>query len=223
MIQRVIRKMQSMWLESGVQSFDRFMKDNPAVAQKTKASEDSLNQRYQEYTRDVSSPDMAASLELLAFLLRLCRANQYQRIADLGSGISSFVLRQYAAESTDVSVISVDDDAAWLDKTRHFIEQHGLSPNGLMTLDSFLTTTENSFDFILLDLNYVETRIQYVEEVLRRIRPGGMVLFDDVHKPDYRHALLRKLESWPGRLYSLKPVTLDKYNRYSFAFVSEAK
>lgn len=209
-----------MWLESGVQSFERFMRDNPALAQKAVTSEESLNQHYQEYTRNVSSPDMAASIELLAFLLRLCRANQYRLIADLGSGISSFVLRQYAAESAGVRVISVDDDAAWLDKTRHFLDQHGLSTDGLMTLDSFLATTENSFDFILLDLNFVEVRIQYVEEVLRRIRPGGMVLFDDVHKPDYRHALLRTLESWPGRVYSLKPVTLDKYKRYSFAFVS---
>jgi hypothetical protein len=68
---------------------------------------------------------MSVSVELAVFLDVLCRLIEPDRILDLGSGFSSFVLRRHLA-SRDVGVHSViwsiDDSPEWLEQTR------GLSP-----------------------------------------------------------------------------------------------
>jgi hypothetical protein len=70
----------------------------------------------------------------------------------------------------------------------------------------------------LHDLNFVEVRINYVEAVLDRLAPGGLMIFDDVHKRDYLHALLKLLRKRPGSCYSLQPVTADQFGRYALAY-----
>jgi hypothetical protein len=50
-----------------------------------------------------------------------------KRLLDLGSGFSSYVLRAYAAGVPGAVGWSVDDDPAWLEKTRAFLVSEGLS------------------------------------------------------------------------------------------------
>ena len=65
---------------------------------------------YRKYLSNISSKDMAISLELSVFLIIVCRILKPKRILDLGSGFSSFIFRYYAANTVSKPVIlSVND------------------------------------------------------------------------------------------------------------------
>ncbi len=222
MVQRIFQKLRLLYLRSSVGTFNKFLSLNPSYSgtdqRVISENREKLRPVYDQYVREVSSPDMAASLELAVFLYTLCRANRYSRLLDLGSGLSSFVFRLYASETPGVSVFSVDDDEMWLSKTRNFLSQHQVETENVMTLEQLLVQNESGFDCILHDLNFVDVRIKYVERILPMIKRGGVIIFDDVHKPDYLVALLAKLAHDGGQSFSLKPATRDRYGRFSLAY-----
>jgi predicted O-methyltransferase YrrM len=180
-----------------------------------------LRPYYEHYIRDISRADMAASLELAAFIFSLCKINQFKKVLDMGSGLSSFIFRLYAKENPGVNVFSIDDDAAWLEKTKGFLEHYRLDTKNMYTLNEFLKKEDKAFDCILHDLNFVEVRINYVEKLMELSKQNGLVIFDDVHKPDYLFALLIKLKNFKSSIYNMKPVTVDSYGRFSLAVVKE--
>ena len=222
MLQRIIQKLRLLYLRSSVGSFDKFLGLNPfysGVDQRViSENREKLRPVYEQYVREVSSPDMAASLELTVFLYTLCAANRYTRLLDLGSGLSSFAFRLYARETPGVTVFSVDDDEKWLMKTRDFLSTHKVGTENMMTLEQFLVRNESGFDCILHDLNFVEVRIKYVERILPMINQSGLIIFDDVHKPDYLIDLLAKLTHDGGQTCSLQPTTRDRFGRFSLAY-----
>lgn len=220
MIKRIIRKVNSMVLETNIKSYEDFKKVEGFEMLDAKYLEENkeiLNHIYNHYVNEVSRPDMAASLELAGFILAICKLKKYKKVLDMGSGLSSYVFRLYASENPGVKVFSVDDDVAWLEKTKLFLEQHQLETDNVYSLDEFIGLKEEGFDCILHDLNFVEVRIQYTTQLLEALKPGGLVIFDDVHKPDYRHALLANLQGTSSKIYSLKPYTLDSYGRFAIA------
>lgn len=222
MIKRVLRKLRGLYWETSIQEYEKFRRSQPGVeslnSKNLKETYEKLRPAYEQYVRDVSSPDMAASLELAAWLFVLCRANGYQRIADLGSGFSSYAFRRYAKEAPGVEVFSIDDDETWLIKTKQFLSSHQLDTDHLMTLEQFTAGAPSDFDCILHDLNFVEVRINYVNGLLARLKPGGLLIMDDVHKREYLTAVLERLTKQSGELYDLKPVTLDQFGRYAIVY-----
>lgn len=224
MIDRILQKIKFLSLQSNVGSFDQFKKIAKVdqIDSKTfEQNKEMIRPYYEYYVREVSRADMAASLELAAFMYTLCKLNHYTKLLDMGSGLSSFIFRLYAKETTGVTVYSVDDDSAWLEKTKDFLRLHQLNTENIFTLDQFLKSTENGFDCILHDLNFVEVRINYVERMMEITRKNGVVIFDDVHKPDYLFALLTKLKGRSDKAYDLKPITLDTYKRFALAVVKD--
>ena len=224
MIDRFIRKLKFISLQSSVRSFDQFQKVKPFDQLDQKVIEhnkEMLRPYYEQYVRDISRADMAASLELASFMFTICKINQYKKLLDMGSGLSSFVFRLYAKETPGVNVYSVDDDAAWLEKTKDFLTQHKVETQNMYTLEQFLKSGESGFDCILHDLNFVEVRINYVEKLMSIVKPNGLIIFDDVHKPDYLFALLVKLKSIQSKIFTVKSVTYDSYGRFALAVVKE--
>lgn len=225
MIHRLLRKIKSVTSDASIRSFHQWQSSSVSyerLVSTCDACREQLRAAYEDYVNNVSRPDMAASLELGALLLALCKINRWQNLLDLGSGFSSYVFRLYARQTPGVTVYSVDDDPVWLKRTSSFLTGHQLSADNLVCLDDFLRTNPMPFDCILHDLNFVEVRIHHVEELLRRLSPGGVVIFDDAHKADYRAALMKILSS-RGTTYSLRPVTQDNYGRYALAFAPRAK
>lgn len=225
MVGRVFRKIR-LALYSSVRSFDDFERSDPRyqnIGKLCGQCREELRPVYEHYVKEVSRADMAASLELGGLLLALCRTNRWRRLLDLGSGFSSFVFRYYARENPAAVVFSVDDDSDWLKRTRGFLESHQLKKENLIPLQDFLNQGVGSFDCILHDLNFVEVRIEYVEKVLALLAPEGLAIFDDVHKADYRLSLMKQLKSHPGKVFSLKPVTLDRFGRFACVFSPAAK
>jgi predicted O-methyltransferase YrrM len=219
MIDRIIRKIHFLSLKSGIRTFAEFKKSKSlnnleASIEKNKII---LLPYYTDYVKNVSSANMASSLELAAFMLTICQLNKYNKLLDMGSGISSFVFRLYAKSNPGVVVYSVDDDSAWLEKTREFLRSYQLDTQHTYSLDNFLALGEKDFDCVLHDLNFVEVRINYIESIMPLLNDSGVVIFDDVHKQDYLFALLKKLKQIGSKVYSVKPVTYDCYGRYSLA------
>ena len=80
-----------------------------------------LQKKYNFYVQNISTPDMAISFETAIFLKEICHNLQPQKILDLGSGFTSFLLRYYAKTQQSIpDVYSIDNQAKWLEKTKLF-------------------------------------------------------------------------------------------------------
>ncbi len=180
-----------------------------------------LDPHYKHYVENISSANMAASLELAAFIFLVCKVKQPKKLLDVGSGFSSFIFRLYASETNDVVVYSTDDDVLWLDKTRNYLMKNNLNTDNMSTIDEFFNSGVSDFDIVLHDMNFVEVRINYVEKVLAVLRIGGIAIMDDVHKPNYMLALMRKLKRTKNMIYDLKPVTFDNFNRFALVVIKK--
>ncbi|MBS1681417.1 MAG: methyltransferase domain-containing protein [Bacteroidetes bacterium] len=224
MLKRVIRKIKFTFLKQRVRTYKEFSITQPfdlVTPEKVKINIEFLRSYHSQYINEVSSSNMAASLELSGYLLSICQTNQYSHMLDMGSGFSSFILRYYAKENPHVKVVSVDDNVAWLDKTKTFLEQHQLDTKNIYHLDDFLNSEEKDFDLVLHDLNFVEVRINYVEQLIQKTKQGGVLIMDDVHKPDYLFALLSKLRKENVKLFDIKTITEDSFGRFALALVKE--
>jgi predicted O-methyltransferase YrrM len=224
MISRVVRKLKFISLQSRIKSYDEFKKIKPfdqLDSNLIEVNKNILRPYYVHYAKEISSADMAASLELAAFMLTLCKLNKYTKLLDMGSGLSSFVFRLYAKDNPGVVVYSVDDDAAWLDKTKQYLQQNRLDISNVFTLDQFMKLGESGFDCILHDLNFVEVRINYLDHMMQILNKNGILILDDVHKPDYRFLSLCRLKKFNAKVYTAKPVTYDSFGRYSLLAIKK--
>jgi len=177
-----------------------------------------LDPHHGAYIQHVSNDTMAASLPLSTFLEVMCRVIHPQRVVDLGSGFSSFVLRNYASHAPDpIEVHSVDDHGGWLEKTRQYLSRHKLSTENVWEWSAFIAAaTPRSFDLVLHDMGSMEFRAETLPEVLTLGRPGGYVVLDDVHKPAYRKRVHQVLSERGLNHLSLKQITVDNKARYSY-------
>jgi predicted O-methyltransferase YrrM len=172
---------------------------------------------YIDYIFSVSSALHAASLQLSAFLLTLCRAKKPASVADLGSGYSSHVLRVYAAAADQaVRVCSVDDSPAWIEKTRAFVERLGHSGNGLVTWDEFKQTSPNGFDLVLYDLGTMGTRGRELTTVLAEAKKGALIVLDDLHYRAYRELVEKVVSELHFVAYDFEELTRDEYGRFAW-------
>jgi predicted O-methyltransferase YrrM len=211
-------RMRFIYLQSRVKDFRALSEIHPF----DKLDEQAFNNNMEllrpyhiRYVSEVSTPGMAASLELAAFLLSLCQASSFKKVADLGSGFTSFVLRYYAKSVQGVEIYSVDDDAQWLEKTRRHLADTNVSDDHLMTLPEFLDSNPQGFDCILHDLNFVEVRVNYVTRLLPMLSSNGILVLDDMHKAHYRYKVLKELHDRSWNVYGTGRFTRDSFGRYS--------
>jgi predicted O-methyltransferase YrrM len=187
--------------------------DYPALAAESRRV---LEPHRREYVSAVSTDLMTVSLELAVFLRVLCKVRQPLRIVDLGSGFSSFVLRQHASEGSPAPVVwSVDDSPTWLERTREFLTSHGLPDDNLVTWDAFLRRRPRDFDLVLHDLGSPPTRTAALPTALQVCRPGGIVVIDDMHRAWYRPYARRIVRESDGRYFSARKLTIDGLGRYA--------
>jgi predicted O-methyltransferase YrrM len=172
---------------------------------------------YDEYTRDVSPDNMAVSLLTATYLLFLCRSLGAKRVADFGSGFTSYVLARYAAETEAVTVTSVDDDAEWLGKTKTFIETRGFRSN--LTMWDDYCEADIHHDVACYDLGKGDVRNRGMELVARRTRPGGVVLFDDAMHDGHRSVMEAISREFRWDLFFLQDQTTDSYGRFAALLV----
>lgn len=222
LIERIVRRLCFELMKNRqVASPKKILSSIGAESTKILESSSQLISHYQYYVSHISRSDMAASLELSALILSLCETQSLRKMADLGSGFSSFVLRKYALRKDAVSVWSIDDDLSWLMLTRNYLHESNLSTHNLLLLEEFIHSHEDDFDFILLDLNFVEIRKNYIRMAVEKSKSGGYILFDDVHKREFMNEVLRQTKDLPVQLYDISDLTRDNFNRYAILAIKD--
>ena len=177
---------------------------------------DRIARLYRHYCNAVSPQDMAASPATVAYLWQLCEAINPDRVLDLGSGLSSAVLRKWQQErKPSVEIVSVDDNAEWLEKTRKFLTDNELSTDNLCTPDD----VKGEFDLVFHDLAGGEVRDRAAEWAMRSLRPGGIIVLDDAHKHSYGATAGKEGVD----LYSLEKLTRDAVGRWSVLGIKTGK
>lgn len=171
---------------------------------------------FREYTSTISLEGMPISFESACLLWSLCEATNPKRILDMGSGFSSFVFRRYQSTAgTKPEVWSVDENKDWLEITRTFLASHKLLEDNLLYWGDFKAVAPGRFDLISFDLGIISERPSIFEEMLALLNPGGLIILDDMHKPEYRTEIDIRLKSHDAAAgYSVRWLTLDKHLRY---------
>ncbi len=170
---------------------------------------------YEDYVTRVSSREMAASLEVATFLAVLCQARSPGRVLDLGSGFSSLAFRMALVEQPGCVISSVDDNPHWLRKTEQYLAERGYHRPELLSWSAFCGETRPRYDLVFHDLGNMHTRAETLPQVLDAVSDGGMIVFDDVHKVEYRRVLLEQLRHRGWEVFDLAFRTLDDLRRWS--------
>ena len=194
----------------------RLDRELPGLAAALPRARRQLQPAYESYVHAVSAGDHAMSLELAAFLLELARQTGARRVVDLGSGFSSYVLRRYADERSDTDVTSIDSSPDWLERSRDFVDDHGLDVDRFVDWSCFEPRDEmGSFDVVLHDLGDMTLRTAALSDALLLAGPGGYVVLDDVHKRGYRALVRRVVAASSAWRIDIRAVTRDRLGRYA--------
>jgi len=173
-----------------------------------------LQKYYDDYTTNVSTSDMAISLEMATFLNFVISTRKPSSILDLGSGFSSFVFRKFS--DTQTKIYSVDDNQEWLNKTKDYLTVNEIRNDKLFTWDEFKgESLDFKFDLIFHDLGNMKTRQKALDDVLSFFNESGVIIFDDIHKIDYYRAV--EDFNLKNNLFfkSVQYLTLDGFGRYA--------
>jgi predicted O-methyltransferase YrrM len=205
----------------GAHELQRLKREIPAlepIEEFTRRAMSELQASHRVYVTEVSTWKWAISLETAGALLACCRLLEPERVLDTGSGYTSFILRMYATQApTQVEVVSVDDDLAWLEKTKAFLTKHGVGTDGtLMSWNEAQAEGLHDFDLVIHDLGAEELRARTLHAVLGAVRAGGVALLDDMHFEHYGRYARRVLRAAAFDSYSLRSVTREEtYGRYA--------
>ncbi|MBI2258839.1 MAG: methyltransferase domain-containing protein [Flavobacteriia bacterium] len=180
-----------------------------------------IEQKHKIYIKTISSPEMAMSFELAKFIFSYCLIKKPKKVADLGSGFSSFLFRFYKKEvNNELEIYSIDDSADWLIKTKDYLIENGLNIDNLITLTDFIDLKlKNEFDVVLLDLNFVEVRKNYIGFSFDLLKENGFLIIDDVHKVEFLRDVKAFFSSNSRKLINLKKQTYDNFLRFSTGII----
>lgn len=169
--------------------------------------------------RDVTAIDVPTCAWLWDALARehaAPRAGRNFRVCDLGSGFSTAAIRAWARPLEDVTCVTADHDRKWLGATARDLEAEGLSTRDLFTYDEWVARadTDEPYDVLFMDLNGPPLRVERFPEYSGRVRPGGLLVFDDWQFPHLREPLTKLLRA-VGMEPEPVPETTDRHGRYA--------
>ena len=201
---------------------DKIKPSNFVDEAKYKTLFNSIKSEHKVYIEHISSPEMAMSLELAYFIMNYCIEYKPKRLLDLGSGFSSFVFRMYQNnfKEMDIIVYSIDDNNNWLIKTKDYLNKQNLKIDNLHNLEDFkILNLKEYFDLILLDLNFVEIRKEYLNFSMNLLSKNGLLIVDDVHKVEFLREVKKAAKINEFKLSNIKLSTIDKLGRFAIALI----
>ena len=164
-----------------------------------------MRKAYEVYTKTVSEAGWPISWKVSTFLISLMNKVKLNRILDLGSGWSSYLLRLGGAE-----VWSIDTDAEWLEKTRGFLTQFNQLNGHFGLLEDFEFPTEQTYDLVLIDSKPGRKRYEMFTSIKRCCK--GIVVFDDWNNDKIREPALKAFSDW--KIQNLERETKDRWGRF---------
>jgi len=176
---------------------------------------ETLEDKYKHYCNTVSKYGHPMSLQSLEWLSAFVQRNDFKRVADFGSGFSSFVLRSTEGNSRDV--FSYDTDDAWLGKTKQYLADQGFLGGELIHYGRDKIVAD--LDFIIWDLGNKDFRSKEFLAVADKFG-DAICLIDDCHDPRYLK-MCHDLRDNEG--YYIKELTKmkDEFGRYCTAISTD--
>jgi len=139
------------------------------------------------------------------FLIKLINTMKPQRVLDLGTGWSSYILR-----FGDAEVCSLDTNEKWVEKTRGFLEMHNLDNGYIGLLEDYALPTEPTYDLVLLDTQPGRERHKLFPVVKKCCK--GIIVFDDWQTWRIREPAIEFFKDW--EILELEERTKDSYDRF---------
>lgn len=153
-----------------------------------------------------------AGCELLA---QLVRSRRPRRVLDLGSGITTLLLRWLATEADDMAVTTTDTSSRWLEVTRAELVRDALPTSRLYLQGEFEQQAglQNLFGLVSVDVGNLALRLAMAPELERWCAPDGILVLDDFGMGTYAEEMTLALEGL-GFIVTPHPDTLDEYGCY---------
>jgi predicted O-methyltransferase YrrM len=205
----------------GVRDRERLERELPAFSglkARIARHERELERDWLEYVGEVSRAEISCTLGGAALWAAIAEVRKPRAILDLGSGFSSFVFRKSGAR-----VKSVDDQPAWLERTRAFLAAKRLPVEELCALDQLGAADRGAYDLVFYDLGSMETRERHLETALAAAAPAGWIVLDDCHKARFWKQVESARSVARFRLYSLRDYAVDIWGRFSVLLVSGSR
>lgn len=139
-----------------------------------------------------------------------------ETILDLGSGLSSWVIRTWSKDKENVQVISTDLEAKWLNFCVNELQARELSIENMFlheVWEESVKTSRKKYDFIFLDLGDTRARKRRGAVLAGKLKKKGLMVLDDWHMPHYNGEMRDILESAGMTVVDHKE-TIDRYGRY---------
>lgn len=170
---------------------------------------------YTDYVQTVSEAEHAVSLQTAAYLLFLCRTQEAERVLDLGSGFSSYVLQHYADTAPyPVTAYHVDTDPVWGERTTAFAERYGVAVR-VESWSDFIGIVHGPFDIVFHDLAGGDTRNETMPYASSLVMWGGLIVFDDCHHDGHRDNARAVCARDGLQWFSLHRQTSDTFSRFA--------
>jgi predicted O-methyltransferase YrrM len=164
----------------------------------------------QQYRRRVTSMRLPACL----LLAELVRTRRPARVLDLGSGLTSYVLRALKTEFPDMAVVTTDTAERWLKCTIAELRRDGMDSAFCFTQAAFEDWKEKGvYDLISVDAGNTAYRFRLAPLLLSWLAPGGVVVLDDWHLEHYA-AKMGDLLIGEGFTVTPRPDTLDEFGGF---------
>lgn len=150
------------------------------------------------HRRDTTAMGIEGGVTLLAAVQAVAAGlDRPCRVADLGSGLSSALLRSLA-QRIELDVWTVDTEWKWLGTTLAELEREGLSTEHCHHIDIFdgLPRLKGYFDVVFVDCGNMAYRIELAKRgrLAYWLAPGGLMLLDDWHTEHYHPTMTALLE-----------------------------
>jgi len=122
-------------------------------------------------------------------LVNLVYERQPRWVLDLGSGITSHMLRHAMRDHPDMIVITTDTHQKWLDMTSAELRRDGLNTEHCYLQSAFESKTWPPFDLISVDSGNLSYRIALAPHFVEWCAPHGILFLDDWRRHDYAVAM----------------------------------
>jgi predicted O-methyltransferase YrrM len=146
----------------------------------------------------------------------IVRATRPQRVLDLGSGLTSIVLRELAREIPGMHVVTTDTSHGWLLRTILELRRDGLSDADCFMHGTFEASelAKERYDFITVDIDNTPFRRALADKLVGWLAEAdGLMLLDDWQIAPYAPTMTTRLLD-AGLAVQPRPETRDEFGRF---------
>lgn len=153
-----------------------------------------------------------ASLQTYELLIDLCQSAT-GTVIDLGSGFSSFVIREY--KTPRYMCVSVDTQKRLILTSARFPQALLLHDGEWYLWDEFIERMWMDTTLIFFKIGNTTSRSKYFRPVFDKyLHRGVKILIDDMHKTNIAADLQHILKDYSYNQVDVKDQTLDEYGRF---------